>query len=82
MPCNECEGKVIINLISGYCRSGHDINIFHNFKVMFIQLNDATNHTVHVSNHGELSTFIALLEALKGGFIMAYVFICMYVCVC
>ena len=29
--------------------SGHDIiNIFHDFKVMFIQLNEATNHTVHV----------------------------------
>ena len=49
------------------------INIFHDFKVMFIQLNEATNHTVHVSNHGALSTFIALSEALKGGFIMTYV---------
>ena len=58
--------------------SGHDIiNIFHDFKVMFIQLNEATNHTVHVSNHGALSTFIALSEALKGGFIMTYIYICM-----
>ena len=59
--------------------SGHDIiNIFHDFKVMFIQLNEATNHTVHVSNHGALSTFIVLSETLKGGFIMTY--ICIYVC--
>ena len=26
--------------------------IFHDFKVMFIQLNEATNHTVHLSKHG------------------------------
>ena len=32
---------------------------------MFIQLNEATNHTVHISNHGALSTFIPLSEALK-----------------
>ena len=36
---------------------------------MFIQLNEATNHTVHVSNHGALST---LSEALKGGFIITF----------
>ena len=36
---------------------------------MFIQLNETTNHTAHISNHGELSTFIALLEPLKGGII-------------
>ena len=42
---------------------------------MFIQLNEATNHTVQISNHGELSTFIALSEALKGGFIIIYVYI-------
>ena len=34
------------------------------FKVMFIQLNEATNHTVHISNHRARST---LSEALKGG---------------
>ena len=35
----------------GYCTSGHDIiNIFHDFKVMFIQLNEATNHTVHLAH--------------------------------
>ena len=54
---------------------GPQANIFHDFKVMFIQLNEATNHTVHISNHGELSTFIALSEALKGGFIMTYIYI-------
>ena len=47
----------------------HD-NIFHDFKVMFIQFNEATNHTVHVSNH---SGFITSMEALKGGFIMTYI---------
>ena len=46
---------------------------------MFIQLNEATNHTVHVSNHGALSTFIALSEALKGGFIMTYIYIYIYI---
>ena len=50
MSCHEC-----------YIRFGHDIT--HDFKVMFIQLNEATNHTGHVSNHGAHST---LLEALKG----------------
>ena len=39
----------------------------------------ATNHTVHISNHGELSTFIALSEALKGGFIMTYIYIYIYI---
>ena len=30
-----------------YCTSRHDItNIFHDFKVMFIRLNEETNHTV------------------------------------
>ena len=29
-------------------------------------LNEPTNHTVHISNHSELSIFIALSEALKG----------------
>ena len=67
---------MIINLILGYCRRGNDINIFHNFKVMFIQLNEATNHTVHVLKHGAHS---ALLEALKGGFIMTYLYIYMFV---
>ena len=56
--------------------SGHDIiNIFHDFKV---KLNEATNHTVHVSNHGALSVLSALStlsEALKGGFIMTYIYI-------
>ena len=47
---------------------------------MFIQLNEATNHTVHVSNHGARSTFIALSEALKGGFIMTYIYICNIMC--
>ena len=52
---------------------GRDItNIFHDFKVVFIQLNEATNHTVHISNHGSRSTFIVLSEALKGVFSMTY----------
>ena len=29
---------------------------------MFIQLNEATNHTVHVSNHGALSTTVGSIE--------------------
>ena len=49
--------------------------MFHDFIVMFIQLNEATNHTVHILNHCELITFIALSEALKGRFIMTYMYV-------
>ena len=65
----EPEGEVIIKLILHKCIA----NIFRE-KVMFMQLNEATNNTVHISNHGEGSTFIALLEALKGSFIMTYTY--------
>ena len=41
---------------------------------VFIQLNEATNHIVHISNHGARITFIAPSEALKGGFIMTYIY--------
>ena len=65
-------------------QSGHDIiNIFHDFKVMFIQLNEATNHTVHVSNHGALSTFIASTVGSFEGWLHhdIYIYIYIYVCV-
>ena len=48
-------------------------NIFHDFKVMFIWLNGATNNTVHASNYAACIT--ALSKALKGGFIMTYIHI-------
>ena len=38
-------------------------NIFHDFNT---HLNEATNHKVHISNHGGPITFIALSAALKG----------------
>ena len=61
----------------------YKINIFHDLKSLFIQLKEATNHTVHVSNHGACSTFIALSEALKGVFIMTYIYnIYIYICTC
>ena len=77
MPCYECYISFIITEpSSGSVIIGHDItNIFHDFKIVFIQLNEATNHTMHILNHGELSTFIALSEALKGGFIITYIII-------
>ena len=40
-------------------------NIFHDFKVMFIQLNEATNHTVHISNHGALSTLNTTVRSFE-----------------
>ena len=51
--------------------------MFHDFKVMFIQLNEATNYTVHVPNHVAWITFISSpSQSLKGGFIMTYNIIC------
>ena len=68
MSCHECyirfiiiepkgrrpEGEVIISL--RYCTSGHDItNIFHDFKVMF--LNEATNALHNNYKHVILKLF-------------------------
>ena len=61
MSCQECYIRFIITRRGDY---KPDIALlFHDFKVMFIQLNEATNHTVHVANHSAFT-------ALKGGFIM------------
>ena len=54
----ECE--VIISLI---LHKWVMTNIFHDFNT---HLNKATNHKVHISNHGGPITFIALSAALKG----------------
>ena len=49
MSCQECYIRFIITRRGDY---KPDIALlFHDFKVMFIQLNEATNHTVHVANH-------------------------------
>ena len=43
---------------------------------MFIQLNEATNNTLHISNHGELGTFIPLWKL----WLHHDVFIIIYTC--
>ena len=46
---------MIVSLIaSSTCRLDIPYDVFHDFKVMFRQVNEVTNPTVHISNQGSI----------------------------